>query len=505
MNQPLSTDEEFLNFLRLITETNVIENNLLVGPNQIDPINQLVEPINQQSESNQSEPFIQLLEPVNQLPSQALWQFEQIDQLPAPSQTWYPIEELSQFMSGNLLDQTYSEQQWPFIELDMDKSSGPEINQTNQTYPMIESQTGRGLPYPLRSASKKTPQPTNNSQEKDKPKRGRGRPKGTFKKKSNQLQVEPQTSASATIVPTHVDQDNMTSPVPSPEQPTLDIEPFYRLLKQSREENKKFKIYRDTLTFEVVNKTFKNIQELDEEFVQLFQQLFENHVNPVPNDSLISIYINSQLFEAPIKTKLLSKAEITPTMLHVQLFEAVQSKKSQGKLQQFNLGKLTIGVTVAQKITGSGMIRKKRVSQELIDKFKNAKGMTRLMLTSTNYHIIERDKGDLDDNKCLIKAIVIGTYHADRVKNSSNMCRAGCKVVADRVKAIKEQLALPDSPLGLNHVKMIEEYLNAYQIVIYGSGYREDAPLYWNSNNNYNKYIYLLHQDNHYSLIRSIK
>jgi hypothetical protein len=106
---------------------------------------------------------------------------------------------------------------------------------------------------------------------------------------------------------------------------------------------------------------------------------------------------------------------------------------------------------------------------------------------------------------CLVRAIVIAKAHADKDPNAKNLKHKCPRKLAKLVDEIVQALQLPlNVDLNLTYVKRIEDYLQNYAVVVYGSGARTQTPLYYNKENAEKTFIYILHRDDHYDPILSI-
>ncbi len=114
-----------------------------------------------------------------------------------------------------------------------------------------------------------------------------------------------------------------------------------------------------------------------------------------------------------------------------------------------------------------------------------------------------------NDKHCLLYAILIGKQCWDRPSkerwNPDNPNINNALLKNDLSKII-DKFKLENRELGLEHVKIIEMYFKDYQIcVLNGSTNNNDQYLYINNEYEFKKYIYILHNNNHFYAIRSIR
>lgn len=129
---------------------------------------------------------------------------------------------------------------------------------------------------------------------------------------------------------------------------------FYTLKNHNRVVNKKFEITRDTFYFDVSSKFFQNILDANMEVTTMINDIFEKYIYPQSDEVKIAMYIDSTMLEMPIRTSLVDKEKMTQTMIHTMLYNTAQSKKTQGKLDQATNYQVTVGLTIAKRIVGSG-------------------------------------------------------------------------------------------------------------------------------------------------------
>lgn len=359
-------------------------------------------------------------------------------------------------------------------------------------------------------------------------KRPVGRPKGSIKKRLNthlttttnptdqpssaaqdsiSIIGEQHTSpnvAAAAIEQLDARDDTIQQPVNTTDDSTqvINDDPLYKLVKRYTTTSSRFNISREVLDFDLTNKLFKNFIQAETEMREFFESLTRDYIDPLPENTKVAFYIASPSFDKPIRTKLMPKSQFNSLIIHTMLHKAIQSRSAQGKLNQLDGSKLQVGITAANLTVGSGLTAKdvyiyKR--QTSIDKF--AKRIRSL-------HLIKRDSIETNDNYCLIRAIVIGIAHLEAEDDDvsiTKLLRPGNKKIRKATYKLVDTLKIPNKPLGLEYARLIEDYLKEYRIVIYGSTCRTDEPIYWNKDRSFDKYIYILHSENHYRIITSIK
>jgi hypothetical protein len=160
---------------------------------------------------------------------------------------------------------------------------------------------------------------------------------------------------------------------------------------------------------------------------------------------------------------------------------------------------MRITISFATITQGNG---KKRAGSPLLSRKKRKQNVINL----DDYCRVTRFISVLPpDRLCLVKAIVIAIAHKEGEKNAKNLKNQAPQKLALRVNKIVDALNLPrNEALNLTHLKQIEDYLEDYCIVVYCGGERNQAPIYWNKNYKTKKFIYILHQDDHFDPIIKI-
>jgi hypothetical protein len=268
--------------------------------------------------------------------------------------------------------------------------------------------------------------------------------------------------------------------------------------------NKKFNIKRKVLNFEVQNKKVKSFFDAEDHVKEFVNDIFTNYIEPENKTSYIRMVLQHELFETPISTCLIKQTQFNPEIMIHLLANAVQSKKQQGRTTRVDSNDMSVSLTIAETVHGSGKRPrndkitsenfKKRSKPEIISFDDYVNNANRTITVINNY-----------DNYCLVRAILIGKARIDKDKNwyrllsnTNNLNR----IVNNYVTTFK----IPDlsQGLNLNYVRQIEKTLEEYNIVIYSQDF-SDGPVYWNQELRTNKYIYILYYQNHFNLILSMK
>jgi hypothetical protein len=183
------------------------------------------------------------------------------------------------------------------------------------------------------------------------------------------------------------------------------------------------------------------------------------------------------LFDKPLSTSYISKNQFTVENILDVVNRAVQSKKPEDFDNIQDNRKMKIVVQYA-KIVQGGAKRKRQEESASDDEVDEAQSILNL----DDYCRVKRFISVLKPDKlCLLRAIVIAKAHCYGEPNTKHLKNKCPRKLAMRVNEIVHALELPlDVDLNLTHVKRIEDYLQNYTIVVYGSSARTQAPLYYN-------------------------
>jgi len=126
--------------------------------------------------------------------------------------------------------------------------------------------------------------------------------------------------------------------------------------------------------------------------------------------------LQHELFETPIFTCLIKQTQFNPEIMIHLLANAVQSKKQQGRTTRVDSNDMSVSLTIAETVHGSGKRPrndkitsenfKKRSKPEIISFDDYVNNANRTITVINNY-----------DNYCLVRAILIGKARIDKDKN----------------------------------------------------------------------------------------
>ena len=248
------------------------------------------------------------------------------------------------------------------------------------------------------------------------------------------------------------------------------------------------------------NKTFAQAHN---DLITMFDDLHNEFINNMNEHDRIRIVISHKSLERPISLPFLSKKSLTQQNL-LSNFEHVAQSYKTVILNENN--SLSAVVTIAHLPSGSG--------RKIINLKKKQKTYIKKKLIKSSEHFTELQKfcnlkpGIKNvynsDNYCLLRAILIGKAFTDNDPDKNKLAEPNSTLLNRMVEKIIKELKIEDKPLGLEELKMIEMYLQDYQItLINGDGKLEKKPIYVGPLNK--KFIYICYTESHYKVITSMK
>lgn len=265
----------------------------------------------------------------------------------------------------------------------------------------------------------------------------------------------------------------------------------FELIKSFNSFNKKFKTSQTHFVFQSRNE-IENFLDSSFHFLSLFQDIYRDFIEPQPSNFLIRLVVEHGSFDYPISERLMRKSDFKLNEF-MNLFDNVrQSRKRQTQNEIAPNHKLRVTLQIVEPVEGRGL---KRKASDMQDFCSNFLGAVRPIQNI--------------DNLCLVRAILIGKAIVDKENHWNNLERPRSKEMIFRVSQIVKILNLPTNTwLGLEHVALIDNYLDQhYQITVF-SAERDTPPLYYNSSKTLLKdvkFINILFHDAHFYTIYSMR
>ena len=90
-------------------------------------------------------------------------------------------------------------------------------------------------------------------------------------------------------------------------------------------------ISRKIIKFEIKNEIFNSFYDAQAPSQEFFEEIFNNYVNSLSSYSKVLIFIDHSVFDKPLLTCFIHKSQIKPAHIYRLFWNAMQSKKNQGK------------------------------------------------------------------------------------------------------------------------------------------------------------------------------
>ena len=268
--------------------------------------------------------------------------------------------------------------------------------------------------------------------------------------------------------------------------------PWYTLLSTSERVQSKFKIKIKSYNLIAKEMPSENFVQASQACVEFIKQIFTDFIDPIESDKKIRLYIDHEAFSYPINTAFVDKEDLTVEMILSYFESIIQSLKIMDEFEQKLNNKIKISIIIANKLLGRGkqkMTRNNINSPEEYFQFKKA--------------IIDIKN---NDNQCLLRAILIGKAYADNEKKPSALNRTNNKEMRQRIEYVRKKINLPNTGCGISEISSLENYFQNYQIMVMSYNYKfNKIPEYLNTSREFKKFIYLIHHNNHFYLVRSMK
>ena len=274
----------------------------------------------------------------------------------------------------------------------------------------------------------------------------------------------------------------------------LDDKP-YTLQTTSTKQNKKFKWTEKVYNLDLHIDREMTFAEALEFLKDMFEQLHKDFVQPVsPNDKVKLVFEHDQLKDT-VWFPYMSPADLTPDLILNTFDRIVQSYKLTSEIMQPR-NKFTAKVMVVEMPSGSGSLYGAPIPWDQSNDFD------RFLFKSKSIKVILNT-----DELCLLRAIIVALACDSKEKDVRNLvARPNSKEFKRRLDQLCNATQIFSGPCGVEHIKIVEDYLKEYQImVINGNGKINKEPIYLNRNREFNKYLYLCLYRNHYFVVTSMR
>lgn len=264
---------------------------------------------------------------------------------------------------------------------------------------------------------------------------------------------------------------------------------FYEIELEKSERCSKFSCDQERYRVKLKSDQQLNFTQLLEQVNGLFTELYDVFISKTRNDDQVRIAIHCNGIKHSINLPFIPASEMSPALMQ-NAFESVF--QSFDTIQINNSNAITVDLIVAHQVKGGAPKIKPKSLNIPIAEFHST-----LQLYCFKSPSVVTISGK--DNSCLLKAIVLGKLVVDGTRK--NIFREPNKMVNTLVNQLAFKLDIDLSQeAGIPECIRIEQELADYRITIFTSS---KAIAYQGPQKA--KQIYILYQDNHFNLIKSIK
>ena len=262
---------------------------------------------------------------------------------------------------------------------------------------------------------------------------------------------------------------------------------YYSIETKKKHHSKKFDM---TATDHIVR--FNNVLhdvdllESQERTHAIFHHLIEDVTADMnPNDQ-VRFILRSQQLQTPISIPFLSLEKLTTEKVLSNIEKVVQSN------EEFRLNDtVTIDIIHVEMPQGSGKSKLKRSIPDIREYLKK-KGS---VITINN-----------KDDFCLARALAVSIAKIEKDPRYNQIRESTRHIQLDRALDLHQAANVPLGPCGLNEVKLFQQYLTNYQIIVVSGDHNNSIiyPPQPPANPNPEKSIYLYFHAKHFDVITSI-
>ena len=270
----------------------------------------------------------------------------------------------------------------------------------------------------------------------------------------------------------------------------LDEEPqqdYYEIETVRKHYSKKFRMTAKDHTVRF-NNVLHNVDLLESQqrTYSIFHHLLEDVTTGMnPNDQVRFVLRSDQL-QTPISIPFLPLEKLTTEKVLSYVEKVVQSN------EEFRLNDtVTVDIIHVEMPQGSGRSKVKRTTYDIREYLKKKKSV-----------ILINNKDDF----CLARALVVSIAMIEKDPRYDQIRDSRCYHQLDRALDLHQAANVPLRPCGLNEVKLFQQHLTNYQIIVV-SGDHNNAIIYPPeppTNPNPEKSIYLYYHAKHFDVITSL-
>jgi hypothetical protein len=291
---------------------------------------------------------------------------------------------------------------------------------------------------------------------------------------------------------------------------------------QTFNESNQYSIKHRVIEFNTNNNLINDFVSANIQFRQFIIQICSDYIETLKPKTKVKFTLDHNSFQFPLQFPFIFKEQLTPELICMRLESIIQSRKNDLNYSANNNDKITIILKIAQNLRGGCSKPLEQKSQTYNAKYKRKK-QVELKLKEINKILPLRLQDAInideyidtkssiikiynDDNYCLLRAVLIGIAYITKNQDIIKIFNKKSLEFTNYVLFHAKNLMLENEPSGHKDISKIENYFEDFQIMVIDKNYQcKSHALYLNENKEFNKFIYILYNNNHYHFIKSIK
>ena len=231
---------------------------------------------------------------------------------------------------------------------------------------------------------------------------------------------------------------------------------YYELKSSEKYHSKKFNMTATDhrVQFNNVLTDFDLLQSY-QSTMKIFHHLLDEIKEGMAPDDKVRFILRSEQLDTPISLPFMTVEQLTTERVYSQIERVIQSN------QEFRLND-TVIIDINHVAIPIGSARKKRTEYDIHDYLKNKKSIIRINNT---------------DDLCLARALAVAIARIENDPKYNQIIDSRRPVQRQRALALHQAANVPLGPCGINEVKLFQDYLVNYQIVVV-SGTHNNAIIY---------------------------
>ena len=200
-----------------------------------------------------------------------------------------------------------------------------------------------------------------------------------------------------------------------------------------------------------------DLLESYESTLKIFHHLLEEVTEGMDPNDQVRFILRSEQLDTPISLPFLTVEQLTTEGVFSQIERVIQSN------QEFRLNDtVTIDINHVKSPQGSGKNKGKRTTLNIRDHLKEKKSIIRINNT---------------DDFCLARALAVSIARIEKDPKYDQIRKSDRHIQLERALDLHQAANVPLGPCGIEEVKLFQNYLSNYQIIIV-SGAHNNSIIY---------------------------